>query len=937
MLNKFSNTITLSLSLPLSRIEPECIKHHPDAVLDVVSHPAFKNGAVEFPMPFSAPSLSSSKDHPSKDSVILSTEDDVEGLQIAHLPQNISNKNDRRRSLLYTPAPLSQSSSSGIGTGSKLSFREVVRLAQKKAIEFEVEQRLVTSLPSEVQVRVRNSTNMHDALVQVIRDGLMARPSDQLIECLQDLRKEVAKNNEMASDNKDLAFRILEMTSENNRLATENNGLVTQVINLQETLSAKQDEMKDLQIQTLDRLVLLQSSVKALLTQTYELHEYPIPRLFIVLPCEYSSWNPFDLLSNNFRLYFLCECGEHTKVTNSKIPHHIHIAKHQGYDIAHPKEFFQQYGPYVLTILRMLKFGITVTGVVMPALSQLIRTDAIDQASERLKALPGMIEPGMDQVISCIEKAIEDQGGAVQTFSEQLSNNEALEGADLRQLETFLKGKDANRVLGNLYRTVTTEGHVKWVCIDHYRENYKEEVSQAFRDAVRILQGLFDENTGRAHVRLYSRHQAEQFYHALERSKSVYELRITFDWRWDTTYSDFKRLRHALDNTNVGVLELDLGKSNGPSSDILHRNVRYDPIFDTMGHFSIQCVTLISTPPDFIKRSSLRYYKETFFNLRYLNIHLEHLHHDISGLKSLVAKAPNLLCLTLHEDQGHFLHIYHAIAEHQHYPIYFTQQSLCIPKPKRETNLILDAYYFLKHFFKFYGKLELRENDLDEPILHTIVEGLRAQQPRPDEPKYLPVRELKLTSVEQLSDSYVESITEILDWSRFSKITVRAREDEGRVQILNRIRWDYLRELDIIVEHQGMESRVMRTLVNSVKRQREGVSLESFILRSEDHASSSLAMPQDELLQAFLSSTSIKNLVLWIYVTFEEALSLIKSVDLPRIQSLYLSTKGLDAANVDSLLDCLQHAKQLRCIRLGSNAITNEQVQRMNAKGIQLS
>ncbi|KAI8359010.1 hypothetical protein B0O80DRAFT_443113, partial [Mortierella sp. GBAus27b] len=77
-----------------------------------------------------------------------------------------------------------------------------------------------------------------------------------------------------------------------------------------------------------------------------------------------------------------------------------------------------------------------------------------------------------------------------------MRNNEALEGADLRKLETFLKNKDGNKVLGNLYRTVTSEGHVKWVCIDHYRENYHEKAVKVFRDTVESMGGSFDENVG---------------------------------------------------------------------------------------------------------------------------------------------------------------------------------------------------------------------------------------------------------------------------------------------------------------------------------------------------------------------------------------------------------------------------------------------------------
>ncbi|KAF9943459.1 hypothetical protein BGZ72_004009, partial [Mortierella alpina] len=51
------------------------------------------------------------------------------------------------------------------------------------------------------------------------------------------------------------------------------------------------EEIKQLQIQALGQLSVLQDSVQAVLTQTYELHEYPIPRLFIVLPQYPSGWN----------------------------------------------------------------------------------------------------------------------------------------------------------------------------------------------------------------------------------------------------------------------------------------------------------------------------------------------------------------------------------------------------------------------------------------------------------------------------------------------------------------------------------------------------------------------------------------------------------------------------------------------------------------------
>ncbi|KAG0198168.1 hypothetical protein BGX31_004644, partial [Mortierella sp. GBA43] len=120
-------------------------------------------------------------------------------------------------------------------------------------------------------------------------------------------------------------------------------------------LVKKQEEMNKMQKMALDRLAIIHSRVQAVVTQTYELHEYPIPRLFIILPKATGVFdkikNPF---ANQFRLYFLCECGTHTMDENSKTQHEIHFAKHDGYDLEKPNEFFQRYGSYVLALMNMI-------------------------------------------------------------------------------------------------------------------------------------------------------------------------------------------------------------------------------------------------------------------------------------------------------------------------------------------------------------------------------------------------------------------------------------------------------------------------------------------------------------------------------------------------------------------------------------------------------
>ncbi|KAI8602836.1 hypothetical protein EDD21DRAFT_442529, partial [Dissophora ornata] len=55
-------------------------------------------------------------------------------------------------------------------------------------------------------------------------------------------------------------------------------------------------EVWELAKQMNDRLILIQSKTEAILTQNYELLEYTIPRLFIVLPEESTSWDPKTML-----------------------------------------------------------------------------------------------------------------------------------------------------------------------------------------------------------------------------------------------------------------------------------------------------------------------------------------------------------------------------------------------------------------------------------------------------------------------------------------------------------------------------------------------------------------------------------------------------------------------------------------------------------------
>ncbi|KAI8349061.1 hypothetical protein B0O80DRAFT_429173 [Mortierella sp. GBAus27b] len=358
-------------------------------------------------------------------------------------------------------------------------------------------------------------------------------------------------------------------------------------------LVKKQEEMNEMQKMPLDRLAIIHSRVQAVVTQTYELHEYPIPRLFIILPKATGVFdkikNPF---ANQFRLYFLCECGTHTMDENSKTQHEIHFAKHDGYDLEKPNEFFQRYGSYVLALMNMIKYGITAAGLVVSPLSGLKIVEGIDTTQQHMDYLKKNISPLVDNAINYLEgfKRKTDGGEEIAEGDTEFDQLEALEGADLRQLESYLKVKDQGRVLANLYRIVTFEGHVKWVCFDHYKATYCQSAVQHLREIVEVNRGTFIEETGTIQIKIATRTLAKQFYDAMVKARGIQELEITL--QWDATMNDLRLLSNAISSANVVHVTVDGSYFKSSLLDFVNRGQRFNPILQLTSNTRVQSLRL---------------------------------------------------------------------------------------------------------------------------------------------------------------------------------------------------------------------------------------------------------------------------------------------------------------------------------------------------------
>lgn len=89
-------------------------------------------------------------------------------------------------------------------------------------------------------------------------------------------------------------------------------------------VTTRMNRVLEIQQQALTRLTVIQNRVLILAGKTFELHENPIPRLFIVLPRTSEPLDRVNPSKNAFRIHFLCECDRNvtgqTELPPSKSP-----------------------------------------------------------------------------------------------------------------------------------------------------------------------------------------------------------------------------------------------------------------------------------------------------------------------------------------------------------------------------------------------------------------------------------------------------------------------------------------------------------------------------------------------------------------------------------------------------------------------------------------
>ncbi|KAG0204919.1 hypothetical protein BGX33_008196 [Mortierella sp. NVP41] len=387
-----------------------------------------------------------------------------------------------------------------------------------------------------------------------------------------------------------------------------------------------QQRTQELQHQTtIAKLDVMDRKLDAILVQSYELHEYTIPRFFVVLPESLERWDSKSLAIGKYRLYFLCECDAHssdhykgsptggTATASFSSRRRVHLANHPGYSFSRPTEFLQLYGPYALGMLKILRCCLRASTIVPPAAG--LANEAIQDTMQGIESIANnTMENIVSNSISFFKQKLKDEGiikklsttpsgpdgsnqhnGDDDDEDDALQNVVALEGADLRRLRTFLRYSDTDRTLGNLYRTTTREGHVKWVCLRHYRTSYQETKMANFLSIVRVNKGTYDPHLRKVTVSLASSTAAKNFFETLaNQAPAVDELEVVLDWSFRS--SDLETLVKSINQSNVRILNLDLKdfveKRSKFRSIMLPGKGKYHPLLELLWNKNLQGLSL---------------------------------------------------------------------------------------------------------------------------------------------------------------------------------------------------------------------------------------------------------------------------------------------------------------------------------------------------------
>ncbi|KAI9241322.1 MAG: hypothetical protein BYD32DRAFT_448802 [Podila humilis] len=353
------------------------------------------------------------------------------------------------------------------------------------------------------------------------------------------------------------------------------------------------------------------------MTTDYQYLEFAGPRLFLVLPKDLSQWNDRDPTTHQFRLFFLCDFDYHvgfptvdSNQPSQKVPRHVHVCDHPGYDLDRPSEFFQQFGQISLAMLELIKFGFSGNHLFVPPLTSF----SILQCCEGVRARHSLTDTNIgalvDKSISYLFPKVFLPTGKLTRIS--------LSASETWCVRSFLRSSHMDNGLGGLLRTVINKKS-RWLCHGH---SFYPLVTKDLLDFGTQYRTRLHKQLGSLNIVLTSASESRAFCARLQGIQYLYELSISL--HWNATLTELQDCLGGIGGRcGVKVLHIDgINRVQGgiPTPDAL---------FDYIDNSSINLITVAHYPMPFL--SSV--FMETVRNNKC--ILMSSLQHTVPGTRSI--------------------------------------------------------------------------------------------------------------------------------------------------------------------------------------------------------------------------------------------------------------------------------------------------------------
>ncbi|CAF3462159.1 unnamed protein product [Rotaria sp. Silwood1] len=190
------------------------------------------------------------------------------------------------------------------------------------------------------------------------------------------------------------------------------------------------------------------SNIDQILENNYVMNKdnAEMPKLLIILPDSSCRWELEDVWKNSFLLHLVCECSVN----------HLHFALHPGYSLPNARIFFQIYGLYLKQYM-------------IPLAQYLLRLKMVNTVQDA--RFWSTFQTGLNKMMDILNRV----------------ESSPITAEDTLNLKNLVVPEWTT--IGNLYRSVTKDMTIRWVCKRHYPADQSQLIRR-----LRDIEGIsFDE------------------------------------------------------------------------------------------------------------------------------------------------------------------------------------------------------------------------------------------------------------------------------------------------------------------------------------------------------------------------------------------------------------------------------------------------------------